>query len=109
MADVRPDPKPVTEGGIGRKKPDRANRRRGRVTASRDGWLRLRQAKLGECRVCETMTLVRGEPINIELHHLVPRSIGGDDLEDNLVPLCPSVTARSPVAATRSFPCSLSL
>lgn len=102
MPDVRPDPKPVTEGGIGRKKPDRGNRRRGRITASRDGWLQLRQAKLGECRVCETLTLVRGEAINIELHHLVPRSIGGDDVEDNLVPLCPvchgSVTRRNKTA-----------
>jgi hypothetical protein len=24
----------------------------------------------------------------VSLHHLVPRSLGGDDLADNLVPLC---------------------
>lgn len=92
MTDVRPDPKPVTEGGIGRKKPDRGNRRRGRVTASRDGWLRLREAKLGNCRVCLC-------PDYIELHHLVPRSLGGDDVADNLVPLCrechAAITTRS--------------
>lgn len=92
----KPDPKPVTEGGIGRKKPDRANRKRGRITASRDGWLKLRAAKLGICRVC-----LHPESENIELHHLVPRSQGGDDLAANLVPLChechDAITRRAPL------------
>ena len=93
MPDVRPDPKPIVEGGIGRRKPDRGNRRRGRVTASRDKWLDLRRDKLEtwECRICRNY-MAR------ELHHLVSRSLGGDDLADNLVGLCRechgSVTAR---------------
>ena len=82
MADVRPDPRPVSEGGIGRKKPDRGNRKRGRITATRDGWLELRRSKLGACRICCDS---HGD---VELHHLVPRSRGGDDIAPNLVPLC---------------------
>lgn len=97
MVDVTPDPKPLSEGGIGRKKPDRGRRRRGRVTASRDEWLRLRATKLiGQvCRIqLEDAPLCPAT----ELHHLVPRSLGGDDVADNLVPLCSKhhrwVTAR---------------
>lgn len=54
------------------------------MTASRDEWIRLREAKLDECRLCGGV-----EPFErLELHHLVPRSLGGDDVEDCLVPLC---------------------
>lgn len=99
MPDVRPDPKPVSEGGIGRRKPDRGNRRRGRKMATRDEWLRLREVKLTGCRVC-LFTYRDAEPLfpPLELHHLVPRSLGGDDVEDNLIGLCQGhhrhVTAR---------------
>lgn len=103
MPDVRPDPKPVSEGGIGRRKPDRGNRRRGRITASRDEWLRLREAKLGSCVLCDISEGLGGGRSTrgrIELHHLVPRSMGGDDVEDNLVSLCTAhhdfVTRRYP-------------
>jgi 5-methylcytosine-specific restriction endonuclease McrA len=82
MPDVRPDPKPVSEGGIGRKKPPRGWRTRGRKMATREEWTTLRAAKLGPCRICETLV----GPM--EFHHLVPRSQGGDDVADNLVPLC---------------------
>lgn len=77
-----PDFKTVTEGGIGRKKPAKGARRRGRVTASRDQWLDLRLDKLDqhECRICRN-AMAR------ELHHLVPRSLGGGDVADNLVGL----------------------
>jgi 5-methylcytosine-specific restriction endonuclease McrA len=35
----------------------------------------------GRCRICPaTYGLTR--------HHLVPRSLGGDDSDDNLIPLC---------------------
>lgn len=102
----KPDPKPVSEGGIGRKKPDRGNRRRGRKMATRDQWAELRRAKLTECRICKLDSELRGpDPLyfafkgRIELHHLVPRSLGGDDVDDNLVSLCAShhyhVTRRS--------------
>lgn len=44
-------------------------------------WDALRREKLAVCRVC-------GSSQDIELHHLVARSLGGDDVADNLVPLC---------------------
>ena len=51
--------------------------------ATREEWAQLRAAKIGrECRICETFV----GPF--ELHHLIPRGIGGDDTADNLVPLC---------------------
>lgn len=36
----------------------------------------------GRCRICRRRTK------NLAKHHLVPRSQGGDDVNDNLVPLC---------------------
>jgi len=51
-----------------------------RKKATRVEWRHLRNAKCGPCRVC-------GGNGN-SLHHLVPRSLGGDDVADNLVPLC---------------------
>lgn len=45
-------------------------------------WAAIRREKLGPCRVCER------KDGKIDLHHLVPRSLGGDDVAANLVPLC---------------------
>jgi 5-methylcytosine-specific restriction endonuclease McrA len=87
MPDVRPDPKPETVGGIGRKKPPKGWRTRGRVVASPKKWEALRTAKLGECRVCGGERQARNGTLTMGLHHLVFRSHGGDDVEDNLVPL----------------------
>lgn len=78
------DPRPSSEGGIGRKKPPRGWRTRGRKMATREQWAALRAEKLTECRLCSAT-----EPFEpLELHHLVPRSAGGDDVADNLVALC---------------------
>lgn len=55
-----------------------------RVRASRKEWQRLREAKLGPCRVCGGH--------GVTLHHLVGRDLGGGDVEENLVPLCGSGT-----------------
>lgn len=52
-----------------------------RVVADREMWEVLRRAKLGPCRVCSDDFLP-------QLHHLVARSLGGDDVAANLVPLC---------------------
>jgi len=87
MAEVRPDWKPSTEGGIGRRKPPRAWRSRGRKMATREEWEQLRTEKLygKPCRIA----IEDAPPAPAtELHHLVPRSMGGDDVADNLVPLC---------------------
>lgn len=35
----------------------------------------------GRCRVC-------GSTFGLSRHHLVPRSLGGDDVDENLMPLC---------------------
>lgn len=55
-----------------------------RHKASEAEWSFLRRQKLGDgCRVC-------GANYMNELHHLVPRSQGGDDWPANLVELCRS-------------------
>lgn len=47
--------------------------------------------KLMRERVCRICRRPVGEVI-LGRHHLVPRSLGGDDVDDNLVPLCGSGT-----------------
>lgn len=58
--------------------PDPRPERRLRVNGRE--WSRLHDAKGGPCRLCGTW--------KYELHHLVGRDLGGDDVEQNLVPLC---------------------
>jgi 5-methylcytosine-specific restriction endonuclease McrA len=53
-----------------------------RVVRSRKGWEKLYAEKGGTCRVCSKRSSL------IVLHHLVKRSDGGDDVPDNLVPVC---------------------
>lgn len=66
---VAPDPKPAR-----------------RIRATAEDWQALRAAKLigKPCRVCERQAE--------SLHHLLPRSQGGDDVAVNLIPLCGSGT-----------------
>jgi hypothetical protein len=75
-----------------------------RHKADIDEWKILRKLKLGPCRVCEwTQSAYRPQPI--ELHHLVGRDLGGDDVPDNLVPLCRVdhrlVEERKPIACAQ--------
>lgn len=56
-----------------------------RYRASASEWRTLRELKEGPCRVCRVQW-------GTNLHHLVPRGLGGDDTADNLVPLCGSGT-----------------
>lgn len=80
-----PDPKPTpTAGGIGRPKPKLP--RRFRVVASNSEWEAIREAKIGPCLVC--MWLGQEQLLPSSLHHIVPRSQGGDDLKENLVAVC---------------------
>jgi hypothetical protein len=51
-----------------------------RYDATSEEWDDLRAAKAAPSRIS-------GEQHFIELHHLVPRSQGGDDVADNLIPL----------------------
>lgn len=73
-----------------------------RIKASRAEWDGLREEKLygRSCRVCVVL-------LASELHHLVPRGMGGgngDDVAENLVGLCSGchrrVEARDPWAST---------
>src|SRR6476660_6104163 len=59
---------------------------RKRHVADTSEWEELRKAKLHRyrCRICGGRAGT--------LHHLVPRSLGGDDCVDNLVALCGSGT-----------------
>lgn len=60
---------------------------RPRIRATSTQWRAIRMRKLvgRPCRICET------DPAT-NLHHLVPRSQGGDDVQANLVELCGSGT-----------------
>lgn len=87
VPDVNPHPKAAQLA--------RGTRKYRRVVAGAKQWQRIAADKTGPCRVCS-------EPANngrlyghIELHHLVPRSSPwfGDDVADNIVPLCPDCHA----------------
>lgn len=60
----------------------RGERRYRRKVASLKQWQAIIEAKRGPCRVCGFV-----DDRMIEYHHLVPRSQGGDDVADNIVPL----------------------
>ena len=75
MPDVTPFPKSVQL--------ERGERRYRRRTAGPKSWQRLWDEKGGPCRVCGDY----GGAI-LALHHLVFREDHGDDLADNLVPVC---------------------
>ena len=93
----------------------RGERRYRRKVASAKDWQRITAAKLGPCRVC-VRTLSNGgtpayAPHRVQFHHLVARVHGGDDVEDNIVPLCGnchSLVTRRSRPALRSLSESLS-
>lgn len=70
----------------------RGERRYRRKVASPKQWAAIRAEKLDAqpCRICDVVWGDRTELRfgRIELHHLVPRSRGGDDVAANLVALC---------------------
>lgn len=65
-------------------KPGRPRKYRRKVAGPKQ-WAALRTEKLtGEsCRCC-----AGASSLPLSLHHLVSRSLGGDDVADNLAPLC---------------------
>jgi 5-methylcytosine-specific restriction endonuclease McrA len=80
----------------------RGEKRYRRKVASGKRWQALWDAKRGPCRIC-------GDQVAslMELHHLVFRSHFGDDVEDNLVPLCSgchcAITLRRSEKAARTL------
>lgn len=72
----------------------RGERRYRRRVASPKQWQAIREAKIGPCRVCcdpATNGRLYGR---IQLHHLLSRAQGGDDVVENIVPLCPECHER---------------
>lgn len=61
----------------------RGPKRYRRKVASPKQWQAISAAKFGPCRICWSRS-----PVYIELHHLVTREDFGDDVADNLVPVC---------------------
>ncbi len=80
LSGCKPDPKPRTEGGVGRKKPRSPKR------ASRERWQEIRAAKLGPCLVCRW--LGEEQKLDSSLHHIVSKSLGGSDTEANCASAC---------------------
>jgi 5-methylcytosine-specific restriction endonuclease McrA len=65
----------------------RGPKRAGRRKATKVEWARIVKAKTGPCRVCVNVNTNGHDLGLIEFHHIVPRSQGGDDIEDNIAPL----------------------
>jgi hypothetical protein len=65
----------------------RGERRRFRHKATKAEWERIARDKRGPCRVCCAPTSNGHDWGIVHLHHLVPRSQGGDDVPENIVPL----------------------
>lgn len=79
----------------------RGAKRYRRIVASPKQWAAIVTAKQGPCRVCLDPAANGRMYGRIEFHHLVSRAQLGDDVPDNIVPLCPdchlSVTSNNPV------------
>lgn len=105
MADAKPFPKSVQLA--------RGVRRYRRKVASPKQWQAIIEAKRGPCRVCEARG-VHSPDVRVffmEFHHIVSREDRGDDIADNIAPLCSQhhgdITLRSPDAC-REFIATLS-
>jgi 5-methylcytosine-specific restriction endonuclease McrA len=68
----------------------RGERRYRRKVASAKQWQAIQAAKLGPCRVCVAPSRNGGgfQSHRIQLHHIVPRDLGGDDVPENIAPVC---------------------
>lgn len=79
------DAKPYTKEAQLARGPKRYRRK----VASPKQWQAIQAAKLGPCRVCGSAGSNGRLHGRIQLHHLIPRGWHGDDVADNIVPLCP--------------------
>ena len=66
----------------------RGERRYRRKVASAKGWQRILAEKVGPCRSCGAAAWNGGAFPRVQMHHLVARVHGGDDVPENIVPLC---------------------
>lgn len=82
----------------------RGPKRYRRKVASAKQWQTIIAAKTGPCRVCRDAASNGATHSHIHHHHVVPRSAPwfGDDVAENIVPLCPDchdrITRREPDA-----------
>jgi 5-methylcytosine-specific restriction endonuclease McrA len=88
---ILPDPQTPAKRRVRRLEVDPIPRPSRRVRDSQAGFQKV--AYEGKCRICRKpavhgMPGVEGSWWGLTRHHLVPRSQGGDDIDDNLVPLC---------------------
>jgi 5-methylcytosine-specific restriction endonuclease McrA len=65
----------------------RGEKRYRRKVASGKQWQAIQASKMGPCRCC-------GDRDLIQMHHVVSRAQGGDDVADNIVPVCWDCHAR---------------
>src|SRR5581483_7294490 len=93
MSDAKPYPKSSQLA--------RGQRRYRRKIASPKQWQAIAAAKIGPCRVCGAAAYNGGAFPKVQLHHVVARDHYGDDLPENIVPLClpchEAVTNRRPI------------
>ena len=79
----------------------RGERRYRRKVASPKQWARIVAEKVGPCRVCCDPCSNGSQWGKVQFHHLVSRAQGGDDVADNIVPVCApcheQLTRRNPV------------
>jgi hypothetical protein len=83
VTDAKPYPKAQQLG--------RGERRYRRKVASAKQWQKITaEKKKGPCRVCKQPTthLAAWQASSVTFHHVVPRDFGGDDVAENIVPLC---------------------
>lgn len=73
-----------------------------RIKATPKEWEAIRAEKLGPCRVCGKPNAVgltvypakhwNASGLESTLHHIIPKSLGGDDVADGVAPACGSGT-----------------
>jgi 5-methylcytosine-specific restriction endonuclease McrA len=81
----------------------RGAKRYRRKIAGPKAWQAITAAKIGPCRVC-VQPSGNGHGFNtVELHHVLPRDLGGDDVAENIAPVCRAchllLTVRDPEAS----------
>jgi 5-methylcytosine-specific restriction endonuclease McrA len=83
----------------------RREKRYRRKVVSERTWQRIMDAKRGPCRVCKGTTthLPAFQASSVTWHHVIPRDFHGDDVADNIVPLC--FTCHELVTAMRPQAC----
>lgn len=81
MTEARPYPKEAQLA--------RGPKRQFRIRANKQQWQRIVAEKQGPCRICTDSADNGRLHGRIEFHHIIPKDFGGDDVAENVCPLCP--------------------